>query len=168
MKRIAALVLTASLAVATASATPANTGDSLVAEIMAMDELLFGRGFNRCDLSVYESILADDLEFYHDLGGLTSGRVAFTEDFRKGICASPYKPRREIVSESVKVYPLANQGAIYGAIETGAHRFYETPPGQAERQTGEAQFTLLWLKDGERWKLKRALSFDHRAANEAK
>jgi hypothetical protein len=50
---------------------------------------------------------------------------------------------RELVRESVKVYPLNN----YGAIETGTHRFYAVSKGKPNRLTEVAQFTHVWKEE---------------------
>ncbi|MGO1586210.1 MAG: serine hydrolase, partial [Mesonia sp.] len=33
--------------------------------IMSKDSLLFEVGFNRCDISQFETLMSEDLEFYH-------------------------------------------------------------------------------------------------------
>jgi hypothetical protein len=37
--------------------------------IMSKDSLLFDVGFNTCDISQFENLFSDDLEFYHDRSG---------------------------------------------------------------------------------------------------
>ena len=79
------------------------------------------------------------------------------------MCALSYDARRELVDESLEVFPLRDNGVLYGAIQRGIHRFFATEEGEPERETSVARFTHLWLLvDGE-WKLKRVLSFDHRS-----
>src|SRR5260370_30138550 len=41
--------------------------------IIALDTKLFD-AYNHCDLKAFDSLLADDVEFYHDQGGVTLGR----------------------------------------------------------------------------------------------
>ena len=41
--------------------------------ITALDTKLFD-AYNHCDLKTFDSLLADDVEFYHDQGGVTLGR----------------------------------------------------------------------------------------------
>lgn len=126
------------------------------------DSLLFDVGFNTCDLSAFESLLAEDLEFYHDKGGITPSKKAFIQTFKNGICKSPqYKSRRELVDGSLEVYPLFNKGELYGALQKGVHRFFESANGEPESQGSTAKFTHLWLKEGSQWTLKRVLSYDH-------
>ena len=48
-----------------------NTGDTLYRQIARMDSVLF-TAFNNRDLKSFEKLFAEDLEFYHDKGGLTN------------------------------------------------------------------------------------------------
>ena len=67
------------------------------------------------------------------------------------------RARRELVEDSMKVYPM-NQ---YGALQTGKHMFYQFRNGQFEF-TESAIFTHLWKKTDEGWKLTRVYSYDHK------
>lgn len=125
------------------------------------DSLLFSVGFNTCDISQFEKLVSDDFEFYHDQSGVLASKAMFIENTRNGLCKMDYRAIRELVAGSLQVYPLKNQGALYGAIQTGEHRFYARRPGQADQLTSVARFTHLWLlQDGE-WKLGRVLSYNH-------
>ena len=82
------------------------------------------------------------------------------------ICSSPNKkPIRKLVEGSMEVYPLYNNGELYGAIQNGTHEFYITDPEKELYRTGIAKFTSTWLLIDGNWVLKNALSFDHKAAN---
>jgi len=37
------------------------------------------RSYNRCDLERFASFMADNVEFYHDQGGVTLGKADLTE-----------------------------------------------------------------------------------------
>jgi hypothetical protein len=50
------------------------------------------------------------------------------------------------------VYPLYDQGKLYGAIQTGRHSFGSTI----------ARFTNLWLLDEEIWRPAIIMSYDHK------
>jgi len=126
------------------------------------DSLIFDVGFNTCNLSAFENLLTEDFEFYHDKGGITDSKNAFIQTFKNGICKSPkFKSRRELVDGSLEVYPLFNNGVLYGALQKGVHRFFESANGQPETAGSTAKFTHLWLKEGSQWILKRVLSYDH-------
>lgn len=129
------------------------------------DSLLFNQGFNECNLAATEQLISEDLEFYHDVTGV-SDREGFFNAIRENICSgSPQKPIRKLVESSLEVFPLMNEGQIYGAIQQGVHEFYIKEPGKELYQTGIASFTHLWVLEKETWKLKRVLSYDHQGTN---
>ena len=131
-------------------------------EMLTMDTLLFEKTFNQCDLSVLDDILDDDFEFYHDEGGV-DGRDDFMAAIKNNICSSKdKKPIRKLVDGSMQVYRLQDNGQTYGALQRGIHEFFIKEPGKELYRTNIAQFTHLWLRQGEQWKLKRVLSFDHK------
>lgn len=119
----------------------------------ALDAALFD-SYNKCDMAKFESFFVDDVEFYHDQGGVTLGRKALTEAVKNNICG---KVTRELVS--LKVFPMKG----YGMLETGVHRFHH--PGHEDTEgVGEGQFVHLWqYKDGA-WKITRVISYDHHSA----
>jgi len=125
--------------------------------ITALDTKLFD-AYNHCDLKTFESLLADDVEFYHDQGGVTLGRQKLTESIKNNICTGD--TQRVLVPGTLKIYYMKG----YGAIEMGVHRFLH-PKTEATNGTGEASFVQLWqYKDGN-WKLTRVMSYDHHSAN---
>lgn len=123
--------------------------------VAALDAALFD-SYNHCDLEKFASFFADNVEFYHDQGGLTLGRAALTDSIKKNICG---KVTRELVSGTLQVYPMKG----FGAVEIGVHRFHH--PGHEDTEgVGEGKFIHLWqYKDGS-WKITRVISFDHHAA----
>jgi ketosteroid isomerase-like protein len=140
-----------------------TASQELVAEIAEKDRIFFDAFFNKCDLETVGNFVTEDFEFYHDKGGLTAtSRAQFVESIRN-MCArqktgEDYRARRELVEGSLEVYPLNN----YGAIEVGVHRFYRITEGKGEKLTEVAQFTIIWKKDENGWKISRALSYDHK------
>lgn len=139
---------------------PAVDGD-LLQIVQRLDAVVFVDGYNNCDIGKLATVIAEDLEFYHDQGGPSYGKQPFLDSMENGICKLDYKARRERVDGSMQVFPLYNQGELYGVIQDGEHRFHAKYPGKAEHPTGIAKFTLLWLLQDGDWKLSRALSFDH-------
>ncbi|MDH6252823.1 hypothetical protein M2347_002550 [Chryseobacterium sp. H1D6B] len=134
--------------------------------IMSRDSLLFLVGFNTCNVTQMENLLSDQLEFYHDKDGF-SDKKKFMVDFKNGLCrpSKTYKARRALVEKSTEIYPMYKEGEVYAVIQNGTHQFYEKEAGQAEKLTGAAKFTHVWVQENGEWKLKRALSFDHQAKN---
>jgi hypothetical protein len=124
--------------------------------ITALDAQLFD-AYNHCDLEKFDSLIADDVEFYHDQGGLTLGHEKLTESIKNNICTGD--TQRVLVPGTLKIYYMKG----YGALEMGVHRFLH-PKTEATNGTGEASFVQLWrYKDGA-WKLTRILSYDHHSA----
>ncbi|HMF64335.1 MAG TPA: nuclear transport factor 2 family protein [Edaphobacter sp.] len=132
-----------------------KTDAELTSAVTALDKQLFD-AYNTCDLDKLKTMVADDLEFYHDKTGLAVGKDVFVEAIKNNICG---KVQRVLVPGSLKVYPLKN----YGAVEMGAHRFTH-PWKQDHGEVGEAEFVQLWqYKDGA-WKIARVISYDHHGA----
>lgn len=129
-----------------------KSDQELTQAITALDKQLFD-AYNTCNIEKLGTLVADDLEFYHDKTGLMVGKQPFLDAIKKNICG---KVTRELVPGSLEVYPLHG----YGAVEIGVHRFHH--PGDSD--VGEAKFVTLWqYKDGA-WKITRAISYDHGAA----
>jgi ketosteroid isomerase-like protein len=125
--------------------------DTLFDTVEALDTEFFG-AYNHCDLATVSSMVADDLEFYHDVTGFSPGRQLLLDGLKNNICG---KVTRELVPGTLEVYPIAK----YGAVEIGIHRFHH--PGNTD--VGEARFITLWQNKDGVWKITRALSFDHHA-----
>ena len=53
--------------------SPQSTTDELFRTIASLDAALFD-SYNRCDLEKFGAFFIDDVEFYHDQGGMTLGR----------------------------------------------------------------------------------------------
>ncbi|ROI00436.1 nuclear transport factor 2 family protein [Chryseobacterium daecheongense] len=134
--------------------------DELYKTAKKLDSLIFDVGFNKCDLSHYNSIVSNDLEFYHDQGGITDGKEAFIASIKNNICGGPNKVKRELVPNTMKVYPLYSKNGLYAMIQEGEHEFFELVNGKWNKGS-HAKFTILWILEGKDWKMKRVLSYDH-------
>lgn len=134
------------------NAQAATPPDALFQTIQSLDTQLFD-AYNHCDLEKFGSLLADDLEFYHDKTGLSRGRQALVEGIKNNICG---KVTRELEPGTLEVYPIAD----YGAVEVGVHRFHH-PGHETTESIGEARFIHLWQKKDGTWKVTRVISFDH-------
>lgn len=160
MKTLKGAVL--AIALVSMSAIAGGENEKLLLAAKRLDAIVFGAGYNNCDIGKLATVIAEDLEFYHDQGGPMFGKQAFLDSMENGICKLDYKARRELVDGSMEVFPLYRNGKLYGMIQNGTHRFHAKYPGQAEYPTGVARFTMLWLLDDSGdWKLARVLSFDH-------
>lgn len=160
MKVVTALVAAVFAVPAAASGTAdpdTAAAESLYATVAALDSDVFD-AFNRCadpaQLEKHASYFIEDVEFYHDTGGVTWTRDEMLANTRKYACGNF---SRELVPGTLQVHPIKD----FGAISQGSHRFCEFASGKCE---GLADFTMVWRhKDGE-WQLTRVLSYGHRAA----
>lgn len=135
------------------SVAQTNTAsDTLYREIRNADSILFN-AFNNRDLNKFKSFFTEDLEFYHDKGGLTGYK--HTIDFMKSVAAKEDGLKRELVIESLEVYPIPG----YGAMEMGVHRFCHLEKGKKE--CGAFKFVHIWKKTGNQWKITRVVSYAH-------
>ncbi len=124
----------------------------LYKEIVRMDSILF-TAFNTRDIAKFGSMFTNDLEFYHDKGGLTG--YDHTMNFMKDVARNNNGLRRDLVKGSVEVYPIPG----YGAMEIGAHTFCHLENGKQD--CGTFKFVHIWKKDKEDWKIARVVSYDH-------
>jgi hypothetical protein len=134
----------------------------LLSSTILQKDSLFWRAYNTCDTEAFSQFLTNDVEFYHDKGGITLGFQMLLANMKKNLCGSNnFRLRREAIEGTVKVFPLQNSNVIYGAILSGDHVFYVLEQDKKERLDGQAKFSHLWLlKDGE-WRMARILSYDH-------
>ncbi|MBZ4037747.1 nuclear transport factor 2 family protein [Flavobacterium sp. 17A] len=127
------------------------------------DSIFFAKSFNDCDIAFLEKAIHPDLVFYHDQGGIQNKKT-FLENVRKNICSGgSQKPIRKVKSESLEVYPLYNEGKLYGVVQTGIHDFYLKEANKKDVFTSEAKFTHVYLLVDNQWLLKEVLSFDHKS-----
>lgn len=142
--------------------TQISQSTALFQTLAENDSLLFVEGFNKCNKEKFEGLMAADLEFYHDTGGLQN-REDFFEAYDNNICSgSEKKPIRKLTPGTLRVFELKNSQGLYGAIQQGEHEFYISEPGKKLYKTGRARFTHLWLLEEGIWTLKRVLSYDHK------
>ncbi|MDP3392999.1 serine hydrolase [Sediminibacterium sp.] len=156
------------LIVSTVGITQVDSNSALYKTIIAKDSLLFNVGFNTCDISQFEYLISNKFEFYHDKDSI-SYKKDFIYNLRNGLCKSPnnYQSRRELVKESIEIYPLYKGKVLYGAIQSGNHKFYEKIAGKKETYASSAKFTHIWLLENGDWKLTKSLSYDHQDNNSA-
>jgi hypothetical protein len=117
--------------------------------IARLDSILFD-AYNNCKLEVFASLVSEDVEFYHDRGGLNTSKPDLVEALRKNICG---KVQRELLKGSIEVYPIPN----YGAVQMAAHRFRNN---QEKEKTPSrfSKFVHTWHRENGGWKLARVIS----------
>lgn len=147
-----AAVLALTLLGSSVGAAAEDVDPALTAQIAALDAKVFD-AYNRCDLKTFAAYFSPRVEFYHDKGGVTWDRATVVANTRKWICG---KVRRELLKETLKVYPIKD----FGAVEEGEHYFCQTATGECE---GIAKFLMVWHKDrAGQWQMTRVISYGHR------
>lgn len=125
-------------------------------ELARMDRVLFEASFVLCDADKANAIFAEDVEFYHDKDGLSSGEQV-RENTRRLTASCPGKQgvTRTVVPGSLRVYPIEG----YGAAQVGVHRFDE----RGAATSTLARFVSVWRLQDKTWRLARVFSLDHRS-----
>jgi hypothetical protein len=129
----------------------AAPSDSLFKTIQTLDTQLFD-AYNHCDLEKFGSLIADDIEFYHDKTGLSRGRQALVEGSRTTSAAkSPENSSRHA------------RGLSHRQLRRGRDRHPPLPSSRTREpaSVGEAKFIHLWQNQDGVWKVTRVISFDH-------
>src|SRR5688500_14157771 len=154
---LAVALATAAFACAAEPAKP-TAPDQLEDTVAALDSAVFD-AFNRCSdpkqLAKHAGYFADDVEFYHDNGGVTWSRDEMLANTKKNVCGNF---RRELVPGTLKVFPIKD----FGAIALGSHRFCQFASGKCE---GIADFTMIWRHKDGAWLITRVLSYGHRPSS---
>ena len=140
------------------SKTNSTGPKELYERIASLDAALFD-AYNACDIDKVGTFFTEDLEFYHEKGGLLLTRKSTLDTMRANLCGeNSNRVRRELVKGSLEVRPINN----YGAVQTGEHRFYLTQKGQKEKLDGIGKFVMLWQKKDGEWRISRVISYGFR------
>jgi hypothetical protein len=116
--------------------------------IVAMDKTFF-EAYNTCNMEKQAEIYADEIEFFHDKGGLMTSKQELLDGTKKNICG---KVTRELVAGSIEVYPIKD----YGAIEIGYHKFYNNE--EPDAISHPSKFIIMWQKVANEWKITKVVS----------
>jgi hypothetical protein len=146
------ILITLFLTVAFNITNAQSAKDSLYKEIAHMDSVLFN-AFNTRDVEKFKSLFTEDLEFYHDKGGLTN--YDHSINFMKDVAKNNNGLRRDLVKGSLEIYPIPG----YGAMEIGSHTFCHLENGKQD--CGTFKFVQIWQKKNGEWKISRVVSYDH-------
>jgi hypothetical protein len=121
-------------------------------QAIVKQDIVFFDAYNHCDtkFETYADFYSDDIEFYHDQGGLSDSKKDILEGTKKNICG---KVTRTLVPGSIEVYPIKD----YGAIEIGLHSFSNNtnPPDEPRKIS---RFTIFWKLINGRWKIAKVIS----------
>lgn len=116
--------------------------------IMELDKTYF-IAYNECDMKTQTEFYDEDIEFYHDKGGLATDKAELLKSIEKNICG---KVTRTLINESVEVYPIKD----FGAVQIGLHKFYNNQePNAISKPT---KFIVIWKKTDSKWLMSRVIS----------
>ena len=116
--------------------------------IVALDKAYFD-AYNSCDMETQAALYDDDLEFFHDKGGLSTSKPELLMALKNNICN---KVTRTLLEGSIEVYPINN----YGAIEIGYHKFYNNEEPDAISKP--SKFIVIWKQGIEKWTITKVIS----------
>lgn len=116
--------------------------------IVALDQEYF-EAYNNCDLAKQASMYSDNIEFFHDKGGLMTSKQDIIDAIEKNICG---KVTRELVEGSIEVYPIKD----YGAVQLGYHKFYNNQ--EPDTPSKPSKFITIWQHDNSAWKMAKVIS----------
>ena len=92
-KRVGMFALAAGFVCGIGAQAQLPASDPLYKTVSGLDTALFD-AYNHCDLTKMGSMVAEDLEFYHDQTGLSVGRQSLIDGVKNNICG---KVQRELV-----------------------------------------------------------------------
>jgi len=166
-KSLSTIVIITSVIFGNIKAQISKTSDLFI-ELKKQDSIFFELGFNNCDWVYLDKHTDDNLKFYHDNGGFQDKKL-FLERTKQNICGNPnQKPIRKLVENSLEVFPLYNNGELYGAIQSGEHQFFIREKNKEDVLGGQAKFTTVWTKKEGNWIMSDILSYDHGAPKATK
>ena len=116
--------------------------------IMKLDKTYF-TAYNECDMKTQSEFYDEDIEFYHDMGGLATDKAELLKSIEKNICG---KVTRTLLEESVEVHPIKD----FGAVQIGMHKFYNNQEPNAISKP--SKFIVIWKKTDSKWLMSRVIS----------
>lgn len=131
----------------TASAQVAEDSE-LYKKVVALDKELFD-AYNNCDMETQARLMDEDLEFYHDMGGLATSKTEVLQGIEKNICG---KVSRSLVPGSIEVHEIPG----FGAVELGMHQFFNNQEPDAESKP--SRFITIWKQTDAQWTVTRVIS----------
>lgn len=145
---ISSFIVIATLASFRSGVDGSSAPKTLYDSIAAMDAV-WEDAYNNCKLDVMEEIISEDLEFYHDQGGLLTDKKKLNEALKNNICG---KVTRELKKGSIEVSPIPG----YGAVELGMHAFHNSKEPNGTPHF--AKFVHIWKREGGKWRITRVIS----------
>jgi hypothetical protein len=126
---------------------PASAG--LFRTIVQQDSIFFN-AYNNCDLQKQKEYYSDNIEFFHDQGGLMTSKNDLLDATEKNICG---KVTRILVENSIEVYPING----YGAVEIGLHKFKNKLENNGN-PSYPSKFIIIWHQVDKKWEIAKVVS----------
>lgn len=122
---------------------------ALYKTILKLDDEFF-EYYNTCDknLDKHAEFYTENVEFYHDNGGLSTSKDEIIASTKKNICN---KVKRILVADSVEVHKIPN----YGAIQIGYHKFHNLMENSVSKPL---KFIVFWKKINTDYKIAKVVS----------
>jgi ketosteroid isomerase-like protein len=116
--------------------------------IIQMDSVYFA-AYNNCDMAKQAELYTEDIEFYHDKGGLETSKDKLLKSIEDNICG---KVKRVLVEGSIEVSEIPG----YGAVVMGMHKFHNNQ--EPEAISKPSKFITIWKDTEVGWKMARVIS----------
>ena len=123
--------------------------DQEIYDVIVSKDKEYFDAYNSCDMETQASLFSENIEFFHDKGGLSTSKNEILSSLEKNICG---KVTRTLIEGSIEVYPIFD----YGAIEIGYHKFYNNQEPNAI--SNPSKFIMVWKKEGEDWIITKVIS----------
>lgn len=117
-------------------------------KLVALDKTYFD-AYNSCDLVTQANLYSEDIEFFHDRGGLSTDKQGIIDALEKNICG---KVTRTLVDGSLEVYPIPD----YGAVVMGLHSFANNQ--EPDAISTPSKFVMIWKKSEANWQITKVIS----------
>ena len=117
-------------------------------QIVKMDSIYFN-AYNTYDMETQTAIYDENLEFFHDKGGLSNSKADVLTAIENNICG---KVTRTLIKGSVEVYPIHD----YGAVQIGYHKFFNNKEPNAK--SIPSKFIIIWKNNENTWKITKVIS----------
>ena len=117
-------------------------------KIVKMDAKYFN-AYNTCDMKTQAGLFDENIEFFHDKGGLATDKKGLLKSLKENICN---KVTRTLIKGSIEVYPIKN----YGAVQIGYHKFLNKEEPNAK--SIPSKFVIIWKQYHKQWKIAKVIS----------
>lgn len=142
------LILAILIGAAVESLAQVPKDSELYNTVLELDASYFS-AYNECDMETQARLLDDELEFYHDQGGLSTSKDEILRSIEANICG---KVSRTLVENSVEVHEIKG----FGAVEIGLHKFYNNE--EPDEISKPSRFITVWKSTDGGWKMHRIIS----------